>query len=601
MEEYALNLYSDQLPLLTDNTELLQLLLCSGFSAASSSMLFRAILFNKIDLAQILLNYHNLRFDREKYSEESGNVWEILEIPTFYEIAVGTAIDMSFSKFRLCNGCRKREGEWVCGEVCQLDELLMYAVSVNLDFTNYILRVFEWKYSSVPIRRDVLVSAVDAIPITNPSWLPEYLYRGTRMNPVSVLEELVNLGVDLSKTMVWKEKVWASENRVLQAIISCSLNAGIDIDQKLGITLDISGINFKYNVKIQVDESMRLIDIAFFRYDPTVFIFLLQHGADTAHFAPNMLSGNGFTILPEFINAVHDRNLATVEMTWRDRIHIIELSISDRIMTALDAEDTEDADHIVSRCTDASMCVDTFLEVSRWIFWPDGNCYMQNKKVMQMLRTLLQSIPNPFDDEDISNSYIISDIQGDRFDLTVLLAIDSSNVEILELLLDFRARTQSAFENKRLQIFSGISNPLMFWAGTHDVNCVKILIKLGFHINEFTISDDYYYTALAGAIYSGKMEIIFFLISKGADLYAPCGKSSSAVAEAIRLGRIDTVAFILEVEPGCYAIVLEAVMNSKYQNIKEFVQKWKPGLKGSVLDAIIGDDDETMAELCFDH
>ncbi|KAF3228586.1 hypothetical protein TWF191_002442 [Orbilia oligospora] len=118
----------------------------------------------------------------------------------------------------------------------------------------------------------------------------------------------------------------------------------------------------------------------------------------------------------------------------------------------------------------------------------------------------------------------------------------------------------------------------MYSAAMKGPSALKCLMRFGFDINESASAQSELHgrTALYGALTSGNMDTLVFVIQSGADIYAPCGSYQSAIESAICKGRIDAVALILAVDPNCHYLALKAAEKTEYEYIAEYVRNWTP-------------------------
>ncbi|KAF3915755.1 hypothetical protein ABW20_dc0103283 [Dactylellina cionopaga] len=565
---------------------------------------------------QVFLDNLGLRMNREEHLSEprdlnfTGHIWKFLDISTFHNIIIGVcADDASKLKPRHSDRCEywnrcgdlgkgSWDGETPCKGKCRADEHLIYAACFNTEIMEYIIRVIEWKYSSALSKAEAFTLAIDLIPpggFRRPvmAWILRRFYKQRKIKGSAllvVLKGFLRLGVDPNKTKLWRTVIWdcLEDEEEWQAVerLEALIEAGANIDGDLMPAPSFPNTLLTRRKHLKIDGPVKPVDVAVFLKDPTVLYLLLRHGVSTVHFPPNVRSLRPYTqyvILPEFIEALRGRDISRIQELWNHRV--VKHTISENIYSALKKTDLERISSLVLQSDDPLLRFLAFQHIAEMVRFCSGVYYQgifdktQRKPGLDLLQKLLQAgLTDPGPGSDRSS-----------YDRCLSGAIEEHDIELVDLLLDFEA--QVGLKNHPRDLFQGDLLVPVYHAAKYSLKCLEHLAKRGVDINESCIKGCYhkkplYCTALSGAIESDRIENLAFVLKEGANIYAPCGFSSSAVVEVVSKGRIDAVALFLEVDPTCHTIALEAAQSSRFRYLEDYIRDWKPGTKGTVLDTL---------------
>ncbi|KAK6507874.1 hypothetical protein TWF481_006295 [Arthrobotrys musiformis] len=356
--------------------------------------------------------------------------------------------------------------------------------------------------------------------------------------------------------------------------------------------------------------------------------FLLFFESSTAELR-HLLSPGGnhrtdFTFDGKFIQACHSRDVRRIQDLWDYRIKAvpcpnINLFQDPEIEIFLRKKDFNTASSLSLQSESHFIRIKTFLAIAEaWatdtlVPRPGTSCKVTDKNTpSNLLQTILDAgiLLPPQGTESGSSEF---QVYNKKYGIILRDAISSKRVELVDFLLRFEKQvnlrsswaprdlpaseptSQGRLEDLRLEregcslrkLGFIPSSRCAYFAAQSSLEILKLLIEHGFNINEDAcgcpiLTGRYNpwcfggMTALHGAIKSGNMETIVFVLQKGPDIYARCGNFPSSIEFAIYRGRLDAIALILSIDPNCYNIALQAAETTEYAYIAEYVRNWTP-------------------------
>ncbi|KAF3281120.1 hypothetical protein TWF970_002292 [Orbilia oligospora] len=570
--EAELNIdFSNYVPLFTDHASHLQLLWESGFTYRVFSILLRAILLNQTDATQYLCKQMGLGFG-EIAPISAGSrpqfTWRLLDYATFYGI-----VKKVVSEFQTLDCCNPIVCDYALGKHAQSPEdgFLVCLTFMEPGITKYIIEVLQWKHN-LPAEK----VAQMAIDLLKTGWRLEYSdFMGIETGPLipeeSVLEILLQYGPDPNQTKYWQTTLWKnifeldgieSDNisgstrsqkmtHILH-ILQLFLNAGARVDREVDLDIwargarRLSRINFpewktseKREFFAAMDHAETPLEIAFSLETCWIFCLLITKSENTDKIH-NWIASRYPSVLPGFIEALHNQDAKLLEAYWNTRIQI--LTPIDKAIHALHSGDLGTFEELIVQCKDHSKLLDIVLRLGE-----------------------IASEASPGIPLTIVRHYCNCSLK---------------KVLALALNQDFGIVHTTAIEERCASL-------LVHAAYNSNLNAFKLLIENGFDVDsgvflsskKSCIPD---ITPLFIAIENGDLDLATYILHQGGNIYVSCGGTGSAVEYAFISNRIDMVSLLLEVHPDCYEAALGAVKrrSSKmlgHVHISDFIRNWKPG------------------------
>ncbi|KAF3212771.1 hypothetical protein TWF679_005659 [Orbilia oligospora] len=604
------SLLSHYVPLFTDHASHLQLLWESGFTYRVFSVLLRAILLNQTDATQYLCKQMGLGFG-EIAPISAGSrpqfTWRLLDYATFYGI-----IEEVVSEFLgLPECCNPIVCDYALGKHAQSpeDELLVCVTFMEPSITKYIIEVLQWKHN-LPAEK----VAQMAIDLLKTDWQLEYFkFMGIETGPLipeeSVLEILLQYGPDPNQTKYWQTTLWKNileldkiesdnisgstcsrEMTHVLHILQLFLNAGARVDRR--VDLDIWGArrpsrnnlpewetSEKREFFAAMDHAETPLEIAFSLETCWIFCLLITKSENTDKIH-NWIASRCPSVLPGFIEALHNQDAKLLEAYWNTRIQI--LTPIAKAIHALHSGDLGTFEELIVQCKDHSQLLDIVLRLGEIASEASPGIPLTTncQTLLQLLfekGISFSSEPGFWDSTHNRHRDIyLKCLRG---------AIDHTALLLLELLLKFGILNETGYISYMIK--ERCAGLLAHAAYNSNLNAFKLLIENGFDVdNGFFLGSKksciLETPPLFIAIENGDLDLATYILHQGGNIYVSCGGTGSAVEYALIMNRIDMVSLILEVYPDCYEVALGAVKRrgSKmlgHVHISDFIRNWKPG------------------------
>ncbi|EGX44126.1 hypothetical protein AOL_s00210g107 [Orbilia oligospora ATCC 24927] len=339
------------------------------------------------------------------------------------------------------------------------------------------------------------------------------------------------------------------------------------------------------------------IKIAFGLEASSMFCLLLERHTPLHQSYDWLTSGDYGGVHPEFIRAVQERDHAAIEDLWDQR------TLKLAIVKAIKNRNFDAARNIIFTYPREFRLSSLFRAVADlYVFDYDLSfCINLSDFVSSLFEESLKFIFGPgtqaSDGHDAASKSNMPDDNWMRgYSALLQHAISRVGVKALELFLSHypvvaKLSNTTLYSNSPYRLHEH-KIFLVHHAAEYSLDCLKYLISQGACIDEAEIRHGASYsTAFHSAITKGCVETVAYILSQGANVYAPCGSESSAIKYAIARQRIDSLALILEAVPNSYPLALELAERREYKNtyIAEYVRTWKPANLGTDMGGEIVD------------
>ncbi|KAK6525215.1 hypothetical protein TWF694_005361 [Orbilia ellipsospora] len=475
-----------------------------------------------------------------------------------------------------------------CQEQLEI-QLLVYTACVQPDLVEYVIQTLI--EISPGLVEERFVSAIDSILFfppreyyslfnSNPNTGPKPL---ARSHIARVLERFLKFSPRINDTMFWQFSIWRDLvwNRALSTpLLDILIDAGADINMHLSdrfesFIRDEGWLFLPYRKEFMFPFPAKPIDVAFALSDPTVFCHLLPKISNTNDLICCIKSyaGDENAVDTEFTQAVRIVDISRIKKYWNWRIQTLNTAFT----SALRVADLKSIKRLMLKHQHQPVMLSWVRLVCQSIAKESPNpalydCVIKILRSLQISGYTFRQIPR-FLEPDCEEKYSSS----------LLSTMESQRIELLNLIITLGVGPPPNFFStsmdpdseatlQRIRVYM-VSN-----AAKISLDVLKFLVQKGFSINEFyrnPIGSEVM-SPVQCALVIGNMDILTYLLQQGANIYAPCDFSPSAIAYSISLGRLDALALFLEVEPRCYSIALEAAKNTAYDYIKNFLSDWKP-------------------------
>ncbi|KAF3237811.1 hypothetical protein TWF217_010899 [Orbilia oligospora] len=604
-------------PLLTNDEITLKLLLSLGFTRFKWALTLRAVLLDNYSIVKVFLEHdgpipsNNCKSSLPGPGDSCGrnHVWEMLGIPIFYEIVarfvtteiipyhIGstfTTLSPSDSKLALDYNINK---------------VLVWAACLNPEITDYIIQVMKWANAALT-ESEVVKLAIELLPCwpgekrKHDYWvcynLNIILGLGN-FHPLVVFRKLFRTDIDLTQTELWQHLIWKnlyrryfsddegpSADDPLEYLRIClqwpgTVDCRLDLDPLLGT--EFSKAHGICNRK----DPIKPIVATFLFKEPVAFLLLLESGASILDIPTKKDTRSNLIINKEFIEACQNQDLRRVYDLWDSRIEAadkfnISFSESNRVEAYLRGWEPEAISDLLPHLQDPLSRFEVFKFVIERVKRLTSSFGHARLVYLTILRSLIDSgiLPSINDFDDMGHALSLRCFSAEYF-TKLTLAIVRHDFELAEILLEVVQHLDLYVQEHSSEVFFPMDNwcrkhPMyMYFAAIHGLSSLKRLMRFGFDINQPTSAQFRRgFTALQGALSSGNMNTLVFVLQSGADIYAPCGSYQSAIEAAICSGRIDAVALMLAVDPNCHYLALKAAEKTRYEYIAEYVRNWTP-------------------------
>ncbi|KAK6526468.1 hypothetical protein TWF694_005054 [Orbilia ellipsospora] len=463
--------------------------------------------------------------------------------------------------------------------------LLMHLACMRPEMLDYIIEILGRRTPTLTTKNQLILAAIDLIPFKFGSrllYLSEDIGWPPRENTLYVLKRLLGFGADPSQTNLWRTVIWNAVDlkyndldgdqlvQTFEILLSAGADAEITFTHSFMKT--VMPPKAHSNLDIRIVYATKPLDLAFWAEKVTIFCILLQKAKDLESFIWKIISysSESVVVLPEFILAVRARDANRVKELWNHRFQY--LGQDTFLLSRQNRFDT--AKEILLRYKAKSEIIGLVEGVTSAITANGHSTNDADEMRVRGLELLISLVTEGVCFLDIPEFREADCIGGYNWSLRT--AAEKGNTELLKILLDigFGISQDSSIylEWQRIGV-----NPVPH-AARYSLGCLKILIERGFSIrrpapNEYKSS----VTALEVALESGNLKILSYVLREGANIHAPCDQYSTAIEYAIKLGRIDALALLLEIDGTSHGIALALVSKSvgvsKY--IKDYVHNWR--------------------------
>ncbi|KAF3167197.1 hypothetical protein TWF751_008220 [Orbilia oligospora] len=605
-------------PLLTNDEITLKLLLSLGFTRFKWALTLRAVLLDNYSIVKVFLEHDgpiptkNCKSSLPGPGDSCGrnHVWEMLGIPIFYKIVAqfvtteiipyhigSTFTTLSPSDFKLALDYN-------------INKVLVWAACLNPEITDYIIQVMKWANAALT-ESEVVKLAIELLLCwpgekrKHDYWVCYNLNRILNLDddfhPLVVFRKLFRTDIDLTQTELWQHLIWKNLYRryfsddegpsaddpleYLRIFLQWpgTVDCQLDLDPLLGS--EFSKVHGICNKK----DPIKLIGAAFLFKEPAVFLLLLESGASIVDIPTKKDAQSNLTINTEFIDACQAQNLRRVCDLWDYRIEPadkfrVSFSEGDQVEAYLHGWELEAINDLLPRLQDPLSRFEVFKFVIKRVKQVTSSFGNARLAYLTILRSLIDSgiLPSINDFDDMGHALSLRRFSAEYL-IKLTLVISRHEFELAEILLEVAQHLDLYVQEHSNEVFFPMDSwcrkdPMyMYFAVTHSLSSLKRLMRFGFDINQ-PISAQFRidFTALYGALSSGNMDTLVFVLQSGADISAPCGTYQSAIEAAICKGRIDAVALMLAVDPNCHYLALKAAEETRYEYIAEYVRNWTP-------------------------
>ncbi|KAF3168224.1 hypothetical protein TWF788_010954 [Orbilia oligospora] len=604
-------------PLLTNDESTLKLLLSLGFTGFKWALALRAMLLENYSITKVFLEHDGLvQSDRSSLpgpgdSCGHNHVWEVFGIPMFYEI-VAQFVTTEIVPYHTSSTLKTLSpADFKLALDYNTNRVLVWAACINPEITEYVIQVMKWANTALT-ESEVVKLAIELLPCwpgeprKHDYWvnynLNTILNLDDNFHPLLVFRKLFRADIDLTQTELWQHLIWKSLYRrsffdngepspddlleYLRIFLQWPGAVNCDLDLHPSLRREYSRVHGVRNIS----DPIKPIVAAFLSKEPAVFLLLLESGASIADIPTKRDAQSDLTINTEFIDACQTQNLRRVCDLWDYRIEPADkfkvgLSERDQVEAYLHRWELEAINNLLPHLKDPL----SRLKVFQFVVKGAIRLVRSSRHDRLVYLSIIQSLINSGTLLSVKDSSIMGyesslSYLGSEYPLILRLAIDIADLGLAEVLLEVAQRVNLYTQEHGGEAFS-LGELLckeylehMYYAAMKGPGALKCLMRFGFDINESASAQSELRgsTALSGALTSGNMDTLVFLIQSGADIYAPCGSYQSAIEFAIREGRIDAVALILAVDPNCHYLALKAAEKTEYEYIAEYVRNWTP-------------------------
>ncbi|KAF3313572.1 hypothetical protein TWF173_005864 [Orbilia oligospora] len=604
-------------PLFSEDESILKLLLSLGFTGFKWALAFRAVLLDNYGITKVFLEHGGLiPSDRSSLlgpGDACGHnhACEMLGIPVFYEIvAQFVATELipynTGLKFK-----RLSPADFKLALEYNINRVLVWAACLNPEITEYVIQVMRWANAALT-ESEVVKLAIELLPCwpgenrKHDYWVyydvNRILNLRSNLHPLVVFRKLFRTDIDLTQTELWEHLIWESlyERRFSDKEPSADdpleylrifLQRPGTVDGRLDLDLLLeSKFSKVYGIRNRKDP-IKPIVAAFLFKEPVAFLLLLESGASIVDIPTKNDTRSNLIINKEFIEACQNQDLRRVYDLWGSRIEAadkfnISFSEGDQVEAYLRGWEPEAISDLLPHLQDPLSRFEVFKFVIKRVKQLTSSFGHARLVYLTILRSLIDSgiLPSINDVSNDTGHTLSLFLYTLEYSETLTLAIVGNDFEHAEILFEVAQHLDLYVQEHSGKVFFPTGgwcrkDPVhIYFAALKGPNALKCLMRFGFDINGsvFAQSGLRGPTALSGALDSGNMDTLVFLLQSGADIYAPCGACESAIEFAIRKGRIDAVALILAVDPNCYYLALKAAEKTKYEYIAEYVRNWTP-------------------------
>ncbi|KAF3252196.1 hypothetical protein TWF192_004649 [Orbilia oligospora] len=613
---YYLN---ESTPLSTNDESTLKLLLSLGFTGFKRALAFRAMLLENYSIMEVFLGHEGLiPSDRSSLpgpGDSCGHrhVWEMLGIPMFYEIVaqfVATEIVPYHTSSRSTLKTLSPT-DFKLALDYNINRVLVWAACINPEITEYIIQVMKWANAALT-ESEVVKLAIELLPCwpgeprKHDYWvnynLNTILNLDDNFHPLLVFRKLFRTDIDLTRTELWQHLIWKSlYRRYFSGNKAPSADGSLEylriflqwpgaVDCELDLYPLLRNGYSKAHGFCNINGPIKPIVAAFLFKEPAVFLLLLESGASIVDIPTKKDAQSNSTINTEFIDACQTQNLQRVCDLWDYRIEPADkfkvgLSERDQVEAYLHRWELEAINDLLPHLKDPVLRLEVFQSIVKRA----GRLISSSRHDRLVYLSIIQSLIDSdtllsIKDFEFMESKLLLSFLNSGYSFVLNCAIVLDDLGLVEVLLEAAQRLNLYTQEHSDEVFfpEGLLCSerflYMYSAAMKGPSALKCLMRFGFDINESASAQSELHgrTALYGALTSGNMDTLVFVIQSGADIYAPCGSYQSAIESAICKGRIDAVALILAVDPNCHYLALKAAEKTEYEYIAEYVRNWTP-------------------------
>ncbi|KAF3281095.1 hypothetical protein TWF970_002269 [Orbilia oligospora] len=605
-------------PLLAEDESILRLLLSLGFTRFKWALALRAVLLDNYSITKVFLEHDGLiPSDRSSLpgpgdSCGHSHVWEMLGIPMFYGIVAQFVTTEIIPRYATSAFTTLSPADFKLALEYNINRVLVLAACLNPEITEYVIQVMEWANAALT-ESEVVKLAIELLPCCQDEprkhnyWVYYNVNRilnlRSNFRPLVVFRKLFRTDIDLTQTELWQHIIWKSLYRRYSfgdkeppaggslEYLRIFLQWPGAVDCELDLYPLLRNGYSKAHAFCNISDPIKPIVAAFLFEEPAVFLLLLESGASIVDIPTERDAQLGLTINTEFIDACQTHNLRRVCDLWDYRIEAadkfrISFSGGDQVAAYLRGWEPEAISDLLPHLQDPLSRFEVFKFVIKRVKRLTSSFGHARLVYFTILRSLIDSgiLQDIRDSDDRGHGESFSNFNSE-YPATLLTAIKDDDLEFAEILFEISDHLNLYVrENGDEVLFSVVNKinrkytPYAFYAAFYGISALKFLMRQGFDI---TVPDkdprsSGRLTALHGALLSGNMDTLVFVLQSGADIYAPCGDCESAIESAVCEGRIDAVALILAVDPNCHYLALKAAEKTEYEYIAEYVRNWTP-------------------------
>ncbi|KAK6501363.1 hypothetical protein TWF481_009205 [Arthrobotrys musiformis] len=506
--------------------------------------------------------------------------------------------------------------------------LLVEMVFLNLEMADYVAQVIKWANFSITQAADLLPFWDEGlIPPQRPCGCPNAykLYEAEHPFPgdpwrrcsTRVPQEFARLGADLTRTGFWRAHFWYFLDQDLNCAYYLQRYGKILWHFKnflrcpgmvnSALELPTRRLSDEYCKVFGFGNHgpLKPIALALFLRTPYFFLWLLEFGA---HIPEYLLSTENShqaqsQFNKEFMEACRNRDYRAISTLWRCRIEPVDTGETDpfkfesrQIGIHLAKWQFDHAARIAIQSQNRLFRISLFLSICGAMKERKGKCSTE----MKSLRSIL--------DAGISlgsGNTVLHDpgfaAYNHSYKNCLRNAICCNNIELVEMLLEYETQLDLRNQGSSLKPYPGCplcpgKDGYIYYAAEYSLESLKRLIEHGFDINGYICgcpaseSPQVRGEALSGALCSGNMANLVFVLQNGADIYAPSFLTpTSAIEAAAWRGHLDAMALMLSVDPNSYHLVLRSRAAAKdnpwaHGYIVDYIRNWKPRSEAVLLN-----------------
>ncbi|EPS39593.1 hypothetical protein H072_6741 [Dactylellina haptotyla CBS 200.50] len=591
-----------RIPLFCENHSHLEQLYNIGFREGAALISLKASLGNHGELIQLCLRYF---YTHEESEISNASEKELVSIharatPTqLYQMIV----DLSLKLIEMGSDVTSYEA---C-KCDQIDFFLLYLTSGLPHALNDLIKVWNLRYTAniLPLAiSEVLVCCIHHEWFYNTDIYEILTNCDTLISLTKLHDFFYETGI-LQKTdlfaTIWdetlrKQFMVCHDMYFNTEVLDYLLSRGVNIYQPI----QISDSDAKFPKRGECTGNLEMLYepnpktpflISLLRTTPDLFIYFQRNNIDILH----NLGWDANTLLsPKFQQAVLSNETASIEIIWEKRFNVV-LQASDRMKEKLvqfDLKGTIEECRSIYPGNTYLLCglvyywvgavvdpykrdEDTFMDDKLLTKQPYtellpfaklvlGDCELLSEKFHNTPAAHIKTFQRVTGADSLGSLYkqaLVAAISERKLDLEELLLLHGPGNRLLRhdmsqgeplahIAIESAAQAKSSTQYFRLFIEAGISISMMYAAGARPLH---------------------------SAIGSSKFNMIVYLLSEGADIYATSRwyPNLTAVEYVVVKDQIDVMAIFLEQRPDCYKHALGAAVRLKKTFLAQYIRGWK--------------------------